>query len=148
MQAKDQDYIKMLIQDALANSSTDIPVAAMLVKDTQILARSLNERERKQSILAHAELLVLEKAAKQLGDWNLSGTTLYVTLEPCPMCAGAILQSHVSRVVFGAYEAKSGAFGSRYQLANANLEVVGGVCELECAELLRQFFSQLRENLS
>lgn len=122
----------------------EVPVAAILVRDNEILSQAVNERQQRNSILAHAELIALEQAATKLSDWNLSGSTLYITLEPCAMCAGAILQSHVSTVVFGAYDAKSGAFGSRYQLATKHLEIVGGILEEDCATLLQKFFSEKR----
>ncbi len=136
--------MRQLLAELRLIPSIEVPVAAMLVRDSEILSIAFNQRETRQSILAHAELLALEEAATKLGDWNLSGSSLYVTLEPCPMCAGAIIQSHVSKVIFGAYDAKSGAFGSRYQLATANLEVRGGILEQEAIQILQDFFSKKR----
>jgi len=127
-----------------SSPAADVPVAAMVVLDDQILATATNEREQRNSILAHAEILALERSAALRGDWNLSGATLYVTLEPCAMCAGAILQSHIARVVFGAYDIKSGALGSRYLINTANLEIVGGVLEQECSQVLTEFFGSRR----
>ncbi len=136
--------MRILIESAAKSNAAEVPVAAMVVKDGEILGQALNERESRNSILAHAELLALERAAAKHGDWNLSGATIYITLEPCAMCAGAIIQSHVGQVVFGAYDAKSGAFGSRYQLATSKLEIIGGVLEQECLKLLQDFFAKLR----
>ena len=136
--------MQLALELAKQASSEEVPVAAILVRDNEILSQAVNERQQRNSILAHAELIALEQAATKLSDWNLSGSTLYITLEPCAMCAGAILQSHVSTVVFGAYDAKSGAFGSRYQLATKHLEIVGGILEEDCATLLQKFFSEKR----
>ncbi len=122
----------------------EVPVAALVVLDGKVIAQATNEREQRNSILAHAELLALERAAAAHGDWNLSGATIYVTLEPCAMCAGAILQSHLSQVVFAAYDAKSGAFGSRYQLSTAKLQILGGILEQEASDLLHEFFTKRR----
>lgn len=124
---------------------SDVPIAAIIVKDGEIIATGSNSREAENSILGHAEINAMEAAAQKLGDWNLSGATLYVNLEPCPMCAGAILQSHISEVIFGAYDAKAGALGSRYDLRTKNLKVTGGILEAECVQLLQSFFSTLRE---
>ncbi len=139
-----EDYMRILIEAARQSPVTEVPVAAMLVKDGEILSQAINERESRNSILGHAELIALEKAATKTADWNLSGATIYITLEPCAMCAGAILQSHVSTVIFGAYDAKSGAFGSRYQLATKNLKIIGGILEQECSSLLQEFFTKKR----
>ncbi len=139
-----EDYMRILIEAARQSPETEVPVAAMLVKGGEILSQAINERELRNSILGHAELIALEKAAAKTADWNLSGATIYITLEPCAMCAGAILQSHVSTVVFGAYDAKSGAFGSRYQLSTKNLKIIGGILEQECSSLLQEFFTNKR----
>lgn len=140
----DLDFMNLLL-DRLENSPSDeVPVAAMLVKDSEIISFAINQREKNQSILAHAELIALEAAAKTLGDWNLTGCTLYVSLEPCAMCAGAILQSHLSKIVFAAYDLKAGALGSRFNLCTKNLEVIGGLLEFRSQELLRRFFERLR----
>ena len=126
-------------------SNTDIPVAAILVdENNQIIAEAVNSREKEQSILAHAEINALEEAAKIKKSWNLSGSSLYVSLEPCAMCAGAILQSHIKKVVFAAYEPKTGAFGSRYNLVTKDLEVKGGLMEMEARKILQDFFQKLR----
>ncbi len=127
----------------------EVPVGAVAVRDGQIVGRGFNRRELDRSPLAHAELLALAEAARNLGAWRLSGVTLYCTLEPCAMCAGALVQGRVDRLVFGARDPKAGAVGSLYDLArdprhNHRVEVVSGVLEDECGELLRGFFKELR----
>jgi tRNA(adenine34) deaminase len=127
----------------------EVPVGAVAVRDGQIVGRGFNRRELDRSPLAHAELLALAEAARHLGAWRLSGVTLYCTLEPCAMCAGALVQGRVDRLVFGARDPKAGAVGSLYDLArdprhNHRVEVVSGVLEDECGELLRGFFKELR----
>ncbi len=106
-----------------------------------MIARAQNRRERDRDPTAHAEMLALREAARHLGGWRLPECTLYVTLEPCAMCAGAIVQARIPRLVFGAGDPKAGAVGS---ITHA-VEVTGGICEAECSDLLRQFFATLRE---
>lgn len=128
----------------------DVPVGAVVLdRDGVVVAVGRNEREALQDPTAHAEVLALRTAAAVTGDWHLDGHTLVVTLEPCPMCAGAILAARVPRVVFGAWDPKAGATGSVYDIARDRRlphrsEVVGGVLERECAALLDDFFSQRR----
>lgn len=128
----------------------DVPVGAVVLdRDGEVVAVGRNEREGLQDPTAHAEVLALRAAAAVTGDWHLDGHTLVVTLEPCPMCAGAILAARVPRVVFGAWDPKAGATGSVYDIARDRRlphrsEVVGGVLERECAALLDAFFSQRR----
>src|SRR5262245_41418476 len=129
----------------LAGAQGDVPVGALVVCDNQVIAEAYNEREGRPSALAHAELLALERATSKLGRWRLTGCTLYVTLEPCVMCAGALVQSRVDRVVFGALDPKAGAVESLYKiLSDARLnhrpEVVGGVLDAECGRILSDFF--------
>lgn len=125
----------------------DVPVGAVLVKDGQILARACNRREIDQNPIAHAEILALQEAARILGDWRLRDATLYVTLEPCPMCASAIRQARVGQLVYGAPDPVMGACGSRYGLLldSPELPVMGGLLEAECAALLRDFFQGIRD---
>ncbi|WP_404560883.1 nucleoside deaminase [Curtobacterium sp. AB7] len=128
----------------------DVPVGAVVLdRDGVVVAVGRNEREALQDPTAHAEVLALRAAASVTGDWHLDEHTLVVTLEPCPMCAGAILAARVPRVVFGAWDPKAGATGSVYDIARDRRlphrsEVVGGVLERECAALLDAFFSQRR----
>ncbi|MDD9898584.1 MAG: nucleoside deaminase [Candidatus Melainabacteria bacterium] len=137
-------FMQRTIDLAKSVPENEVPVAAIIVKDDEILAEAINTRERDASILGHAEINAIEAAAAKTGDWNLDGATIYVNLEPCSMCAGAILQAHIKKVVWGVNDAKSGAFGSRYNLATKNMELVSGVMERECLELLREFFESRR----
>ncbi len=141
-------YMVKVLELARTAPNNEVPVAAIIVADEKIIAQAINTRERDTSILGHAEINALEQAAKAREDWNLSGCTIYINLEPCAMCAGAILQSHISEIVFGAYDVKSGALGSRYNLITNNLKVTGGVMEEECQQVLVEFFSSLRLQVS
>jgi tRNA(adenine34) deaminase len=132
-----------------AASAHDVPVGAVIVRDGELLARASNRTVRDQDPTGHAELLALRAAASALGSWHLGGSTLYVTLEPCAMCAGAIVLARLDRVVFGAWDDKAGMAGSvgdllRHPRLNHRPEVLGGVRADECAELLRTFFSARR----
>lgn len=138
-----------LEQARLAASIGEVPVGAVVVIDGEIVAARHNERESTIDPTAHAEVLALRDAAAAVGDWRLEGASLVVTLEPCPMCAGAALAARVSRVVFGAYDPKAGAAATLYNLLvdprfNHNAEVNGGVREDECGALLTEFFSAHR----
>ena len=133
----------------IANSalkSDDVPVGALIVDDeNNVIATGFNEREAHQDPTAHAEIVAIRRAAQKLGSWRLEGCKLVVTLEPCAMCAGAIAQSRISTLVFGAWDEKAGAVGSVWDVlrdprAIHKMEVVGGVLETECAELLTNFF--------
>lgn len=139
-----------LRQAALAPAIGEIPIAAVLVHKSEVLATAHNYREVSQDPTAHAEMIVIRKAAEQLGTWRLTETTLYVTLEPCPMCAGAIVQSRIARLVFGARDPKAGACGSIFDIPaerrlNHQVEVLGGILEEESQALLQEFFRQLRQ---
>jgi tRNA(adenine34) deaminase len=132
-----------------AAEAGDVPVGAVVVVDGEVVARRHNEREATGDPTAHAEVLAIRDAAAALGEWRLRGATLVVTLEPCPMCAGAIWASQVATVVFGAADPKAGATGSLYNVAvdqrlNHTTEVVHGVRAAECAELLTSFFADRR----
>ncbi|MDQ3265063.1 MAG: tRNA adenosine(34) deaminase TadA [Myxococcota bacterium] len=127
----------------------EVPVGAVTVYEGRIIGRGYNRREIDRDPLAHAELLAITEARLALGVWRLSGVTLYVTLEPCAMCAGALVQSRVDRLVFGANDPKAGAVGSLYDLArdtrhNHRLEVTSGVLEEACGGILKDFFRGLR----
>lgn len=133
-----------------AGEAGEIPVAALVVgPGEELLALSGNRRERDRDPTAHAEILALRQAGQRLGDWQLWGCRLYVTLEPCPMCAGAISQSRLAQVIYGADDPKAGALRSVLNLPACSAsfhspEVIGGVCEAECRQLLLQWFSHLR----
>ena len=126
----------------------EVPVGAVLVRGNEVVCACHNLRETAHDPTAHAELLCLREGARLLGDWRLRDCTLYVTLEPCPMCAGAIINSRIKRVVFGCYDKKAGVYGSVMDLQeypfNHYYDVEGGVMEAECAKLLSDFFAALR----
>jgi len=131
-------------------SSSDVPVGALIVNDAgEVLSSGKNEREKDNDPTAHAEILSIRRAGEKLGSWRLDDLTLVVTLEPCVMCAGAILQSRIKRLVFGAFDQKAGAVGSSLDVirdvrALTKVEVVSGVLEKECAKLLTDFFATKR----
>ena len=147
---KDEQYMALAIEQAkLAASLGEVPVGAVLVHQGEVIAAGYNRREIDKDPLAHAELLCIKQASQALGGWRIPDATLYVTLEPCPMCAGGILNARIDRVVYGAKDPKAGSLDSvtqLYQLPyNWKPQVTGGVLEEDCAELLRQFFVQLRQ---
>ena len=128
----------------------DVPVGAVAVCKGKIIARGRNRKEANQDPSAHAEIETIREAAKKLGRWRLNDVTLYVTMEPCPMCAGAILQARIGTVVFGAWDVNWGAFGSKTDLLkegafNHTPEIIGGICEKECAKLTEIFFRRRRK---
>lgn len=145
----DEQYMRLALLEAeKAETAGEVPVGAVIVCEGEVIARAGNAREEAHDPTAHAELTAIRHAARSLGGWRLIGCTLYVTLEPCPMCAGAIVNARIPRVVFGAYDPKAGAFGSVYNLNEGRLnhtaEVTGGVLEEECAALLKHFFKAKR----
>jgi tRNA(adenine34) deaminase len=150
MMEQDLYYMRAAIEEAKkAEAIMEVPIGAVIVKDGRIIAKGHNLRETEQRSVAHAELLAIDEACRNLGTWRLEDATLYVTLEPCPMCAGAIVLSRVRRVVFGAYDPKGGCAGTLMNLLteekfNHQAEVEGGVLEEECGQLLTHFFRGLR----
>ena len=140
-----------LVLAAEAAAEGEVPVGCVIVRNGQIVGRGRNRREAAKTALGHAEIEAISDACKRLGGWRLWDCTLYVTLEPCPMCAGAIINARIPRVVFGAADQKAGSCGSVCDLFsmeyNHHPEVVSGVREEECAALLRQFFQDLRVTL-
>ncbi len=148
-----QDYMRLAIYQAQqASALGEIPVGAVAIKDGQIVGSSGNRRESANDPTAHAEILAIQEAARRLGAWRLTGVTLYVTLEPCVMCAGALVLARIDRLVFGARDAKAGAVGSLMNLVqdgrlNHRIEVVEGVLASECSDLLKNFFRQLRRKV-
>lgn len=138
--------MSIALQEA-SQSGDDVPVGCVIVLDSQIIGRGHNERESTGDPTAHAEIVAIRQAAKQSGSWRLSGATLYTTLEPCPMCAEAIIQSRLARVVFGAYDNVSGALGSKFNLFCAGRiypipEVLAGVEEERCRKTLVEYFAR------
>ena len=128
----------------------DVPIGCVIVKDDKVIARGYNKRNLKKTTLAHAELLAIEQASKKLGDWRLEDCTMYVTLEPCQMCAGAIVQARIDEVVIGSMNPKAGCAGSVLNLLdipafNHQVRITKGVLEEECSQMLSGFFKELRE---
>ncbi|MFS0784113.1 tRNA adenosine(34) deaminase TadA [Bacillus sp. 1P06AnD] len=150
MEAKDKLYMEAALREAAkAGEKNEVPIGAVLVLDDEIIAQAHNLRESEQSATAHAELMAIDEACKKLGTWRLEDATLYVTLEPCPMCSGAIILSRVKRVVYGASDPKAGCAGTFMNLLtderfNHQCEVVPGVMEEECGQILTDFFRTLR----
>lgn len=143
-----EQFMRLALQEAL-KSGEDVPVGAVIVRDGQVIASAHNEREALQSPLAHAEMLAMERACHALHTRRLTGCTLYVTLEPCPMCAGAMVMAQLGQCVFGAYDERQGCCGSVYDLPHDaaffhRVPCMGGVLQQECAQLLRAFFEQRR----
>ena len=133
-----------------AGEQGEVPVGALLVSGDRLIAEAFNLRETRGSPIAHAEMLVLQAASEKLGNWRFVDTTLYVTLEPCPMCAGAIVLARIPRVVYAATDPKSGAAGTLYNILqderlNHRVELVSGVCAEESSALLKSFFQQRRQ---
>lgn len=151
----DQDihFMKKAIREAKkAEKIDEVPIGAVLVKDGEIIARGYNTRETKQISTHHAEICCIERACRKLNTWRLENCTLYVTLEPCPMCAGAIFQSRISRVVYGASDPKGGSYGSCFNLnevrgLNHYPEVTSGILEEECSKMLKNFFKNKRKKI-
>ena len=143
-------YMKEAIKQAKkAAAIGETPIGAVIVHNGEIIARAYNRRETKKNALLHAEICAIDKACKKLGGWRLPNCEMYVTLEPCPMCSGAIINARIDKVYFGAYDAKSGCAGSVINLFedglfNHNVDVTGGVMQEECANMLSSFFKELR----
>lgn len=147
----DEKFMLAALKEAeKAASIGETPIGCVIVKDGKIISRAHNTRETKKNALHHAEILAINKACKKLGGWRLWQCDLYVTLEPCPMCAGAILQSRIRRVFIGAKDPKGGAMGSVFNLfsypVNHKPEIHFGFYEERCERILRDFFRNLREN--
>ncbi len=145
----DEDFMSLALAEAQkAAEEGEIPVGAVLVKDGKVIASAHNLREGISDATAHAEILCIREGGRILGGWRLTGCTLYVTLEPCPMCAGAVINSRLDRVVFGAYDSRAGSFGSLVNLSlypyNHRPVLDGGVMEEEAKALLRAFFQAKR----
>ena len=137
-------------QQAQAAAQIDeVPVGALIVRDQQIIGAAHNLSQQLRDPTAHAEMIAITQAAESIGDWRLEGCTLYVTLEPCIMCVGAILQARIPQVVFAATEPKGGGVASMYQLLsddrlNHQCEIIGGVMDMQCGQILTEFFSRKR----
>jgi tRNA(adenine34) deaminase len=148
---EDLRWMQEALEDARqAEAAGEVPVGAVIVKDGRVIGRGGNRRQYGKDPTAHAEMVAIRQAAEEIGDWRLEHTTLYVTLEPCPMCAGAIVLARIPRVVYGAGDPKAGAVGSLMNLLddsrlNHRAEVVQGVLAGECGEILSDYFLKLRQ---
>ena len=147
----DEKYMKRAIELArLAEALDEVPVGALIVRRGEIIAEAYNTRENTRCATHHAEILAIERACRRLGGWRLPECTLYVTMEPCVMCAGAIVNARIDRVVYGAKDIRFGAFGSALDVNSASLnhkpEIVGGVFSEECRLILSAYFKKKREN--
>ena len=144
-------YMREAVLEAReAEREDEVPIGAVIVCRGQIIARAHNQREQLKDPTAHAEMIAITQAAASMASWRLEECTMYVTLEPCPMCAGALMQARISRVVYGAPDPKAGAVDTLYHILgdsrlNHTCETVGGVLQKECAEMLSQFFQQKRK---
>ena len=147
----DEKYMKEAIKQAKkAYKIDEVPIGCVIVYEGKIIARGYNRRNTDKTTLAHAEISAIKKAARVLGDWRLEGCTIYVTLEPCQMCAGAIVQARADRVVIGCMNPKAGCAGSVINLLqmkqfNHQTELAKGICEEECSTILSEFFKKLRQ---
>lgn len=147
--ASDERYMALALEQARLALPDDVPIGAVVVRDAQVLAAARNEREARRDPTAHAEMVALRAAARKAGTWRLGGATVYVTLEPCPMCAGALVAARVSRLVYGPQDPKAGAAYSLYNLLddprlNHQVAITTGVLEQDCAALLQDFFRRRR----
>ncbi len=148
---QDEKYMKEALRQAKkAYALGEVPIGCVIVYGDRIIARGYNRRNTDKNTLSHAEITAIRRAGRQRGDWRLEGCTMYVTLEPCPMCAGALVQARIDRVVIGAMNPKAGCAGSVLNILqtpgfNHQVEVTYGVCQEECAEILQRFFVELRE---
>lgn len=138
-----------LALDEAKKSEFDLPIGCVIEKEGEIIATGHNLKEKENDPTLHAEMVAIKKAAKKLNSWRLLGCNLYVTLEPCPMCAWAILNSQIKNVYFGAYDEKYGAFGSKLnldKLYGKNIQIYGGIMEKECEEVLLSYFKKIRNS--
>lgn len=144
----DEIFMRLALDEAQkAREEDEVPVGAIIVRDGKVIARAYNTREYGKNALYHAEIKAIDEACKTLGGWRLVGCTMYVTLEPCPMCAGAIINARVERVVYGAPDHKAGAFGTMLNLTDYPLfkpQITSGVLADECANILTSFFKEKR----
>ena len=149
---KEESYMRAAMREAKkAAAIGEVPIGCVIVYEDRIIARGYNRRNTDKNTLAHAELSAIQKASKKLGDWRLEGCTMYVTLEPCQMCAGALVQARIDKVVIGAMNPKAGCAGSVLNLLqltafNHQVEIKTGVLGEECAGMLSRFFAELRES--
>lgn len=145
-----QKYMRSALREARkAMEINEVPVGAVIVKDGKIIARGHNIKEKKKNSIYHAEIVALNKACKKIGDWRLNDCDIFVTMEPCPMCAGALINSRIGNIFFGAYDERAGCCGTLYDLPsdsrfNHRPNVEGGILQEECAGILKEYFRQKR----
>jgi len=148
---KDKHFMQLSIEQAqIAEENGDVPIGAVIVYQEQIIGKAYNQRQQLQDPTAHAEIIALTQAASFMENWHLNGCTMYVTLEPCPMCAGALVLSRMDRLCYGCSDPKSGACGSLYNIVqdqrlNHRVEVISGVMEEQCRQQLQEFFGRRRQ---
>ena len=146
-----EKFMKLAIKEARKALHIDeVPIGAIIVKDGVVIARGYNQTEKTQNATRHAEIIAIEKASKKLKSWRLEGASIYVTIEPCAMCAGAIANARIEKVYFGGYEKKSGCAESKYPILSDNglnhqTEFEGGILEEECASLMKEYFKAKRQ---
>lgn len=148
----DEKYMRQAVTQAKkAGAVGEVPIGCVIVYEDKVIARGYNRRTIDKNVLSHAEIIAIRKACKKLGDWRLEDCTMYVTLEPCPMCAGAIVQSRMKKVVVGCMNPKAGCAGSVLDLFhekgfNHQVEMESGILGEECAQMMKRFFKELRDN--
>lgn len=143
------DYMEQAISLLNKYDEREIPVAALIVKDGIVISKATNKKEQDSDVTSHAEILAIRNAERVLNNWRLDGCELYVTLEPCPMCSWAIINSRIKSVYFGSYDHLYGALGSKIdlrQISNSNLKVYGGIKQDLCDKILEEYFNKLRRN--
>lgn len=146
---KDIYFMRQALKEAYkACEKKEVPIGCVIVKDDKIIARGHNKRETLKSSLAHAEVIAIKKACKKLGDWRLEGCTMYITLEPCVMCSGSIIQSRLDKVIYGAQDYRFGTHKSIINLFdvkfNHTVDIQGGILDVECSSIIKDFFKELR----
>lgn len=151
MENKHEHFMRIALKQAEeAATHNEVPIGAVIVKDDQVIAVARNERVESNKTMSHAEMIAIEKANKVLGSWRLDTCSIYVTIEPCPMCAGAIIQSRISNVIYGARDSKAGSHESVVSLFdkkfNHRVNVQSGVLEEECSNIISDFFKKLRQS--
>lgn len=143
-----QFWMNEAIQLLKTENTNEVPIAALIVKDNVLISKAVNKIEKFQDSTAHAEMLVIKEASNKLQSWRLNGCIIYTTLEPCAMCTGAIINSRIEKIVFGAHDLEQGTCGSKtnlpYDLEKNKLEIIGGILEVECVNLLKDFFKSKR----
>jgi len=149
----DETFMAQALAEArLAAEEGEVPIGAVVVADGRVVGRGRNARERLRDPTAHAEIQALQEASRALGSWRLSGATMYATLEPCPMCAGALVNARIDRLVYGVADPKAGAVDTLFDLVrdgrlNHQVQVASGILQQECGEILREFFRQRRKQV-